>query len=77
MIIWTEEDRSAVRQAYMDLVTGKRKVRVQFSSGAGNRAVDYQAADVGLLRRLLDEMTVELDPTPRVKSFTLRTQKGL
>ncbi len=77
MTIWTEADRLAVKQAYMDLVAGKRKVRVQFSSGAGNRAAEYQAVDMGKLRALLEEINSALDAGSRVKTFTLRTQKGL
>jgi hypothetical protein len=79
MATWTEEERDAVKAAYLELMSGTRKVRVQFgSAGGANRVVEYQHGDIKALRTLLDEMTASLDTTTtRTRSVSLRTGKGL
>ena len=49
---FTQADLDAVRDAYRELITGKRKVSISFSSGGGSRSVSYTGADLEQLRSL-------------------------
>lgn len=74
MILWTEDDRDAIKKALMGLVSGSRLVRTTHSSEAGQRAYEYGQADIPQLKQLLAEITASLD-APR--TVAVRTGKCL
>lgn len=71
--MWTTTDRDAVKQAVVDLATGKRKVRVSYSSDAGGGTVEYGQADLPQLRTLLAEMNASVGAKRR--TIRVRTAK--
>jgi hypothetical protein len=52
---WTQADADAVRAAILALASGTRVVTVSYA-GPPARSVEYGAADLAELRRLLAEM---------------------
>lgn len=58
---YTNDDLAAVKQAIIDLATGKRRVTVSFSTTAGSSSVSYGQADIATLRALRDEIQKELN----------------
>lgn len=72
--LWTIADRDAVKAAVMDLATGKRAVKVSYA-GPPARDVEYTAADLGVLERLLFTINAAVSGAPAVRLAASR--KGL
>ena len=62
---WTQEDYDNVKQAYLDLMLGKRVVEIE---AAGKQRV-FQRADAADLKALMEEMVASLGTS----TVTLRT----
>lgn len=59
--LWTQDDLQAVKQAILDLSTGKRVAEVEYSGSNGTtKKAKYTEADLPSLRRLFGEIRSEL-----------------
>jgi hypothetical protein len=62
-VAWTEDERAQIQAAILALAKGERVSTVTYS-GPPQRSVEYEKADLPELRRLLAEMSRQLQSSP-------------
>lgn len=74
--MWTVDDQTAVKNAVMELATGRRVVKLTIAG----KVHEFGQADLPQLRSLLSEITAEvgvLDGSASASFAYTRTSKGL
>lgn len=65
----TNENLNIVQQAITDLIQGKRKVRVEYTTPQGGRtSMQYTEVSLAELRMLERQMVSDLESTPLMQS---------
>jgi hypothetical protein len=77
-IVWTEEDYTRVKDAYLEAVTGNRKVQFSIGTGGGfSRSATFQPMSAAQLAALMNQIRAYLDGTTSTQRVVLRTSKGI